>query len=95
MKYISMISANDFENEEAHQTFLAELETRVHKKKTLLYDEQEYFCNCSRYEYQKTIPFCDPFRFKRLFLKYFDSKQKGYELEDFEIEDLDGFLKEW
>jgi hypothetical protein len=41
------------------------------------------------------LSFCDDLRFKRLFLKRFDSNQKGYSLENHEGVDLDIFLCRW
>lgn len=90
-----MISFDDFDTEEKHQEFLEGLYTRFQNGENLTLDEQEFMCKCMTYEHQKSLPICNDLRYKRLFLKKFDSKQKNYELEDYENEDLKFFLDEW
>lgn len=90
-----MISFDDFATEEEYQDFLENLYQRAQKSESLTLDEQSFLCKCMTYEHQKSLSFCDDLRFRRLFLKSFDSKQKGYELEEFEKEDLKSFLGEW
>lgn len=90
-----MISFDDFATEKEYQEFLENLYARVQKGEILSLDEQNFMCKCMTYETQKPLSICDDLRFKRLFLKSFDSKQKSYELEQFEKEDLKSFLDEW
>jgi hypothetical protein len=90
-----MISFDDFKTEDEYLDFLESLDQKVHRKQTLSLDEQEFLCKCVSYEYQKTLSFCDNLRFKRLFLKHFDSNQKGYSLENYEKVDLNIFLCHW
>lgn len=90
-----MISFDDFATEKEYQEFLEGLYKRVQNGENLSLDEQNFMCKCMTYEHQKSLSICDDLRFKRLYLKSFDSKQKNYELEEFEEEDLKSFLDEW
>lgn len=90
-----MISFDDFKTEEEYQIFLHGLDDRVRKGDTLTLDEQTFICKCITYDYQKTLAFCDDLRFKRLFLKHFDSTLNCYILPNHEKEDLSVFLNEW
>ncbi len=90
-----MINFDAFKSEDEYLIFLKSLDQKVHRKQTLSLDEQEFLCKCVSYEYQKNLSFCDDLRFKRLFLKHFDSKLKGYSLENYEEVDLSVFLCHW
>jgi hypothetical protein len=90
-----MISFDEFRSEDEYLNFLESLDQKMRRKQTLLLDEQEFLCKCASYEYQKTLSFCDDLRFKRLFLKHFDSTLKGYSLENHEEVDLNVFLCNW
>lgn len=90
-----MINVDDFTTEEEYQAFLDVLNKKAHQKQELTSDEQDFFCRCASYDYQKAFPFCNDVRFKRLFLKRFDSQQNGYRLKAFEEQDLNVFLDEW
>ncbi|MGH1338255.1 MAG: hypothetical protein ACRBFS_19180 [Aureispira sp.] len=90
-----MSDFSSVKNEEEYQRILAELYQKYEESEKLNFEEIEHLCSCMHYEYQKEHRICDDLRYRRLFLKKFDSKQNFYSLEQYEQEDLMAFLNAW